>query len=254
MGGAMCTVTINGLKVLVVSRWPSFRTELKAMLGAANTIAATVFEADWSLGSVRACCERTATEEAIDLVIVDLGGGDSQSLADLALFRVEYGAVPAVAVVDAADEDMLRRAYDLGVAAFVTQGSNLNTYCAAIQVGLAGGIYLPTDAPAETPGTAAWILARSSGNRIVENDSLVLSIRSLTPRQKDVLSLVVEGKPNKEICRTLCLAPGTVKNHVAMILKRLNARNRAHAVSVVTRETLQAGAAEMQPAAKFGRS
>jgi DNA-binding NarL/FixJ family response regulator len=48
----------------------------------------------------------------------------------------------------------------------------------------------------------------------------------LTPRQVDVLTLLVQGKPNKLICRTLNLAEGTVKTHTAAIYRALGVMNR----------------------------
>ncbi|HUP30971.1 MAG TPA: LuxR C-terminal-related transcriptional regulator, partial [Usitatibacter sp.] len=52
----------------------------------------------------------------------------------------------------------------------------------------------------------------------------------LTPRQVEVLQLILAGKSNKVICRELGLAEGTVKNHVAAVLKALNASNRVEAL------------------------
>jgi DNA-binding CsgD family transcriptional regulator len=61
------------------------------------------------------------------------------------------------------------------------------------------------------------------------------AIRSLTPRQRDVLAVMMQGKCNKAICRCLNLAEPTVKNHVTAILKALNATNRTEAVVKVAR-------------------
>jgi DNA-binding CsgD family transcriptional regulator len=52
----------------------------------------------------------------------------------------------------------------------------------------------------------------------------------LTERQKQVLTLMMRGKPNKAICRVLDLAEPTVKIHVSAILKALKAANRTEAV------------------------
>ena len=57
----------------------------------------------------------------------------------------------------------------------------------------------------------------------------------LTTRQADVLMLLVQGKPNKLICRDLRLSEGTVKVHVSAILKALKVRSRAQAVATLAR-------------------
>lgn len=57
----------------------------------------------------------------------------------------------------------------------------------------------------------------------------------LTPRQKEVLRLMAQGMSNKDICKRLHLAEGTVKLHVAAIMRALNAANRTQAVIAATR-------------------
>ena len=52
----------------------------------------------------------------------------------------------------------------------------------------------------------------------------------LTPRQLDVLHCLQRGEPNKSIARELGLTEGTVKIHIAAILRVLQARNRTEAV------------------------
>ncbi|WP_211353951.1 helix-turn-helix transcriptional regulator [Thiohalocapsa marina] len=53
----------------------------------------------------------------------------------------------------------------------------------------------------------------------------------LTPRQRQILRLLCEGKANKEIARELDIGVGTVKQHLVGLFKRLNVRNRSMAVS-----------------------
>ena len=69
------------------------------------------------------------------------------------------------------------------------------------------------------------------------NGTTLDAVRSLTPRQREVLAVMIQGKCNKAICRTLNLAEPTVKNHVTAILKALNATNRTEAVLKVVRAT-----------------
>ena len=56
----------------------------------------------------------------------------------------------------------------------------------------------------------------------------------LTPRQQDILDLIVQGKSNKEIARALAISPFTVRNHVSLLLRVLNVASREEAASKAT--------------------
>ncbi|HUP94487.1 MAG TPA: LuxR C-terminal-related transcriptional regulator [Burkholderiales bacterium] len=74
----------------------------------------------------------------------------------------------------------------------------------------------------------------------MHRDSLsACSSLALTQRQAQVLALLVQGKPNKLICRELGLAAGTVKIHVTAILRALNVSNRTQAVIEASRRGLE---------------
>ena len=59
----------------------------------------------------------------------------------------------------------------------------------------------------------------------------------LTPRQRDVLGLLLKGLPNKLIARELNLSVETVKDHVAAVLRVLGVGNRTQAVLAVSQLT-----------------
>ena len=63
-------------------------------------------------------------------------------------------------------------------------------------------------------------------------------IEPLTPRQEQVLSLLVEGRSNKEIGARLSLSEGTVRNHVSEIIAKLQANDRTQAVVTAIRRGL----------------
>jgi DNA-binding NarL/FixJ family response regulator len=52
----------------------------------------------------------------------------------------------------------------------------------------------------------------------------------LTPREREILRLMVGGATNAEMAARLCLSEGTVKNHISHILDKLGARDRAQAI------------------------
>ena len=67
------------------------------------------------------------------------------------------------------------------------------------------------------------------------NDEMLSRITSLTPRQKLVLTVLAEGKPNKLIAYELNIRNSTVKAHVSAILRKLKMHCRAQAVAQLAR-------------------
>ena len=90
---------------------------------------------------------------------------------------------------------------------------------------------LPFAAPAVTsaaePATAA--MARGEISAAQRIDAI------LTPRQRDVFELIVQGMSNKEIARNLQLAEGTVKIHIKALFAKLRVRRRAAVAVAGTR-------------------
>lgn len=58
---------------------------------------------------------------------------------------------------------------------------------------------------------------------------------TLSPREKDVLALVAEGRSNKAIAEALYVSPNTVKTHVASLLSKLRAESRAQLAALAVR-------------------
>ncbi len=54
----------------------------------------------------------------------------------------------------------------------------------------------------------------------------------LTPRQRGILTFIACGYTDKEISQKLKISPRTIQVHIGAIFKKLNAKNRAHAVAL----------------------
>ncbi|MBQ8168738.1 helix-turn-helix transcriptional regulator [bacterium] len=54
----------------------------------------------------------------------------------------------------------------------------------------------------------------------------------LTPRERDIITLVAEGFADKEIAKRLVLSPRTVQTHLTSVILKFKARNRTHAVAL----------------------
>jgi DNA-binding NarL/FixJ family response regulator len=88
----------------------------------------------------------------------------------------------------------------------------------------------------------AAALRRGNGNGTAEVIQFTPALRELeqapTMREIEVLQLVADGLVNREIGERLFLSEETVKSHVRHLLAKLQARSRAHAVSVGFRRNL----------------
>jgi DNA-binding NarL/FixJ family response regulator len=84
------------------------------------------------------------------------------------------------------------------------------------------------------------------------NSMTLNAIRNLTSRQREVLTVMLQGKSNKGICRALNLAEPTVKNHVTAILKTLEVTSRTEAVIKVVRANVFATSYRSPPNTYLG--
>ena len=83
------------------------------------------------------------------------------------------------------------------------------------------------------PVVASRLLERFS-----EASSLTATPDMLTPREVEVLALVAQGLPNKEIAERLAISQRTVKFHVSSIMGKLGAANRTEAVAFAVQQGL----------------
>jgi DNA-binding NarL/FixJ family response regulator len=172
-----------------------------------------------------------------DLALLDLELGQDDGFALLEELRSAYPALPIVIVAASDHRDDVMRAIDLGAMGFVPKCTSNDTLLSALGMVLSGGIYLPpsvmrspaTRTPVHRGASAHW-------DERVESDRAAATVASLdlTPRQKQVLALLLRGQSNKLIARALNLSVETIKDHVAAVLRSLNVSSRTQAVVAVS--------------------
>jgi DNA-binding NarL/FixJ family response regulator len=159
-------------------------------------------------------------EPDVALVLLDLALPGARGLDFLGDLKLDYPGVPIVVLSATHDRATVMAALGAGAHGFVPKTADPSALLDAIRRVLEGGVYLMPDT---TP------LAEGDGVHI-RPDAL-----GLTARQTDVLKLLVQGKPNKLICRDLKLSEGTVKVHVSAILKALRVHSRTEAIATLAR-------------------
>jgi len=227
------------MKVLLIDDHP-------LILSALQTVISGLDEGVEMVGveTAAAARQRLKDEEDFDLVLLDLQLGDASGFDVLEEFRSVYPALPVV-VISASDRasDVIR-SIDMGAMGFVPKRSSTEVLSQALRLVMSGGIYVPpmslgTEAP---PPAAPEV--NSQAARLQQISQLAtaseyqmqtgLENLSLTPRQTDVLALLLQGKPNKIIARELGVSVETVKDHVAAVLKALGVNSRTQAVLAVS--------------------
>ena len=167
--------------------------------------------------------DAVASGKSYDLILLDLfmpGANGFDLLRDVCN---ECMDTPVVVLSGSGDPLHMRKSLDLGAAGFVPKSAGLEVMLSALRLVLAGGIYVPPD-----------ILNRPNMPSAIaeENTAKGHSLGELTARQKEILSLLGEGKSNKEIARQLNLSEHTIKVHVAAVLRILGVNNRTKAAMV----------------------
>lgn len=171
----------------------------------------------------------------VALALLDLSLPDATGLEGLHLLRKRFPDLPLVIISANEDCKLMLEAYRAGVLGFIPKTSNSKITLSALRLVIAGGQYLPV-AAMSTLNTRPVDdfeeieFRRDAAISEKEEREPARWERQLSARQMDVLRLMIQGKPNKEIARDLGLSVGTVKNHVAVVLRALDANNRSKAV------------------------
>lgn len=228
------------MKVLLIDDHP-------LILSALKTVIEGLDEGVEVIGVDSAAAARLALSEHIDfdLVLLDLQLGDASGFDVLDEFRAAYPALPVV-VISASDRasDVIR-AIDQGAMGFVPKRAGTELLSQALKLVMAGGIYVPPMNMGAEAGAdvGAGGKATSTQAKLVQIQQQAMSSNyqvstgleslALTPRQTDVLALLLQGKPNKIIARELGVSVETIKDHVAAVLKALGVGSRTQAVLAV---------------------
>ncbi|MDH5540255.1 MAG: response regulator transcription factor [Rhizobacter sp.] len=230
------------MKVLLIDDHPLILSALRSVIESLNPDMRVA-----TAGSAREAREMLQVDPDFDLVMLDLNLGDADGFDVLVEFRAAYPALPVVVVSASDRQSDVIRAVDAGAMGFIPKRSSNEALHEALHMVMSGGIYVPTMAmgPAAEPGggaTAGMLPAVRDDQRpgAVQKQPALASI-GLTPRQTDVLALLLQGMPNKLIARELNVSVETVKDHVAAVLRALGVSSRTQAVLAVGQMSQQGG-------------
>ena len=146
------------------------------------------------------------------VLVADVWLANSNSLATLAQWRSQCPGTPWLAISGDDDPLMQARVRSAGAQGFVHKQATPEVFGMAFAAMLAGGQWFETSRDPNVNQPREWAVSPAE--------------LSLTPRQGEILALVLRGLPNKRIALTLCLSESTVKEHLTGIFERLGVKTR----------------------------
>lgn len=229
------------MKVLLVDDHPLILSALQAVIqGLGDHVSVT------GASSAQAAREAIAAAPDFDMILLDLSLGDADGFDLLAELRAAHPEVPVVVVSASERTSDVIRAIDLGAMGFVPKRTSNQALFEALRMVMQGGLYVPPtmlgldyarlSAQDGSAPDAPPLLGADVGPEPHQQVSAIEKI-GLTPRQTEVLGLLLKGLPNKLIARELNLSVETVKDHVAAVLRALGVSTRTQAVLAVSQMT-----------------
>jgi DNA-binding NarL/FixJ family response regulator len=207
-------MTANGkLRVLVVDDHPIMRLGIAAIIDAQSDMA-VCGQAGSGEDAVRLFRERKPDVTLMDLRLPGMSGLDA-----LRAIRGEDGDARCVVLTTYEGDEDIHQALAAGAAGYLIKAMSNDTLVDALRRVHAGKRFVPAS------------VAQSLAARTPNSD--------LSPREREVLALMVRGKTNKDIGAELGITEATVKCHVSVILERLDVTDRTQAVIAALQRGLE---------------
>ncbi|MEO8300012.1 MAG: response regulator transcription factor [Burkholderiales bacterium] len=252
----------NALKALLIDDHPLILSAMQAVMGRIDN--------HWEVVGAetgREMRERLASHPDIDLVLLDLVLGDADGFELLSELRRDHPSLPVVVVSASERPQDVMRAITEGAMGYVPKRASNDLLAEALHLVMSGGVYVPPLAQlgaAEVlsePSRSAtldadgkgWddVVRAAAGSESARTAASTAPMASafdslgLTARQREVLGLLLQGKPNKAIAAEMGLSVETVKDHVQAVLRCLGVNSRTQAVLAVAQLDGGRGAASL---------
>jgi len=176
---------------------------------------------------------RAVAEHQPDVVLMDIAMAGLNGLEATARIAREHPAVRVVILSMHANEEYVLRALQAGAIGYLLKDADTAELELAVRAAARGEAYL-------SPAVSRHLIAdyvRRVGQDPQLAESLSHGLSLLTPRQREVLQLIAEGRTTREIARLLNISVKTVETHRAQLMERLD----IHDVAGLVRYAIRAG-------------
>jgi DNA-binding NarL/FixJ family response regulator len=155
-----------------------------------------------------------------DVVLVDLGLPDGDGISLGRSIIAERPSARVIALTALNDPKAVGEALRAGFAGYLTKDTPLTQFVSMIQAAMSGQVVIPQR-----------LAAVAVGLRTAEERHASLLAEQLSPRERQVLTLLAEGANSEDIAGRLSVSPNTVRTHVQSILTKLQVHSRLEAAT-----------------------
>ncbi len=209
-------------RILAVDDHALFRRGLKLLLG--NIFKDGVIK---GAGNVDEAITLIDALPDFDLILLDLSMPGMAGLEGLERIRAKAPDARIVMLSAYPDPDSIRGSIKRGARGYMLKSFTEEKLKLALSLIMTGETFVPSIMAADE-GAGSALFGQNDESAYDPANLLA----TLTPRQRDVLRLIVDGQPNRMIADNLGLKESTVKAHTKVILGKLDARNRTHAAMI----------------------
>ena len=218
----------NPIRVMIVDDHGMVRRGLGTILNVRVDLE-LVGEASSGAEALELCQQTEPDVILMDLVMPEMGGAEATRL-----IREQCEEVQVIALTSFQEKELVREALQAGAIGYLLKNVSAEDLAAAIREAHAGRSTLAPE--------AIQALIQAEPQRTVQDTDLAETY-GLTPREREVLALMVEGLNNPEIAERLVVSRSTAKAHVSNILSKLGVSNRAEAISLALQHNPSSGPA-----------
>ncbi|MFD0327517.1 response regulator [Streptacidiphilus monticola] len=164
-----------------------------------------------------------------DVAVLDVRLPDGDGVTVCRELRDQLPQLACLMLTSFDDEEALLDAILAGAAGYVLKQIRGTDLVAAVRTVADGQSMLD---PATTARLMASLRHQDERHAQAPEDA---ALEALTPRERDILALIGEGRTNRQIGQELYLAEKTVKNHISRLLAKLGVERRVQAAVLATR-------------------
>jgi DNA-binding NarL/FixJ family response regulator len=164
-----------------------------------------------------------ARQELPDVVLMDLVMPRLDGVATTTRIRQRYPDVEVVALTSFSEAERVHAALAAGAAGYLLKDADADEVVAAVRAAYRGEVHLDP------------VVARNLTRSLVAPER---AGAALTPREREILVLVAQGKSNRDIANTLVISERTARTHVSNVLTKLGLTSRTQAALWAVREGL----------------